>query len=112
MVELSELSAINRREGYAAGDMALQAVARTLERTMAGTAATIGRYSGRRLAVVLPATGHTGPPSTAPRPSNDWRARARWSARSRRHGPLAAPGTKGRIFARARLALEAAPAVT
>ena len=60
MIELSELSTINRRESYAAGDMALQAAARALERTMAGAPATIGRYSGRRLAVVLPGTGNAG----------------------------------------------------
>jgi diguanylate cyclase (GGDEF)-like protein len=58
MVELSELSMINRREGYAAGDGALQLAARALERAVAGEPATVGRYSGRRLAAILPGAGY------------------------------------------------------
>ncbi|HLM08599.1 MAG TPA: HD domain-containing phosphohydrolase [Thermoleophilaceae bacterium] len=58
MVELSELSEINRREGYAAGDAALRLAARALERAVAAEPATVGRYSGRRLAAVLPGKGH------------------------------------------------------
>jgi diguanylate cyclase (GGDEF)-like protein len=57
MVEVADLAAINRREGYAAGDAALCEVARALEQASAGTMATVGRYSGRRLAAILPRSG-------------------------------------------------------
>jgi diguanylate cyclase (GGDEF)-like protein len=60
MVELCDLERTNRRDGYAAGDAALYDVARALEQAVAETAAVAGRYSGRRLAAVLPATGQSG----------------------------------------------------
>ena len=61
MVELSDLAEVNRREGYAAGDAALHEVARALEQATAGTMATAGRYSGRRLAAILSNSGqHAG----------------------------------------------------
>jgi diguanylate cyclase (GGDEF)-like protein len=113
IVELSELSLINRREGYAAGDMALQAAARALERAVAGESETIGRYSGRRLGVVL-----TG------REEGDAFERAtRLVAVLERLEPAGPrirvgvaswdPGDRGEdVFARARLALEATPAAT
>ena len=113
MVEVSELSMINRREGYAAGDMALQAVARALEGTMAAEPATIGRYSGRRLAVVLPATGHTGPPQHSAETVEQLEELERAGPRVRVGMAHWQPGDQGEdVFARARLALEAAPAVT
>lgn len=59
MVELTGLSQINLREGYAAGDRALHDVGRALDQTLNGIRATAGRFSGRRLAVVLPDTGHS-----------------------------------------------------
>ena len=110
MVELSELSMINRRESYAAGDMALQAAARVLERTMASKPATIGRYSGRRLAVVLPASDQADASGHG----------ARLHEELERSGPRVRVGVavwqhgeQGEdVFARARLALEATPAVT
>jgi diguanylate cyclase (GGDEF)-like protein len=58
MVELTNLREINRREGYAAGDQALQQLGIAVERALDGVAATAGRFSGRRLAVVLPGAGH------------------------------------------------------
>ena len=113
MVEVSELSMINRREGYAAGDMALQAVARALEGTMAAEPATIGRYSGRRLAVVLPATGHTGAPQHSAQTVEQLEELERTGPRVRVGMAHWQPGDQGEdVFARARLALEAAPAVT
>jgi diguanylate cyclase (GGDEF)-like protein len=113
MVELSELSMINRREGYAAGDMALQAVARALESTMAAQPATIGRYSGRRLAVVLPAAGHTGPPQRGAQTVEQLEELERAGPRVRVGMAHWQPGDQGEdVFAHARLALEAAPAVT
>jgi GGDEF domain-containing protein len=110
MVELSELSTINRQESHAAGDMALQAAAGALERTMAGASATIGRYSGCRLAVVLPGAGDTDAGGRG----------AQMVEQLERSGPRVRlgvahwqPGDQGEdVFARARLALEATPAVT
>jgi diguanylate cyclase (GGDEF)-like protein len=57
MVELRDLQDINRRDGYAAGDEALYDVARALEEAVATTTAIPGRYSGRRLAAVIPKSG-------------------------------------------------------
>ena len=58
MVELADLGEINRDEGYAAGDAALREAAQVLQQ-VAGTApATLARYSGRRLAALLPGSGH------------------------------------------------------
>jgi diguanylate cyclase (GGDEF)-like protein len=59
MVEVCDLPEINRREGYAAGDAALYEVARVLEEALATTTATAGRYSGRRLAAIVPKCGQT-----------------------------------------------------
>jgi len=59
MVELCDLESINRRDGYAAGDAALYDVARALEEAVAETAAIAGRYSGRRLAAIMPKSGQT-----------------------------------------------------
>nr|MBA3260986.1 diguanylate cyclase [Thermoleophilaceae bacterium] len=113
MIELSELSMINRREGYAGGDMALQAAARALERTMAGEPATIGRYSGRRLAVVLPGTGDTTAPERGATLVEQLEQLERSGPRVRVGVAVWQPGDHGEdVFARARLALEATPAVT
>jgi len=57
MVEVTDLPEINRRDGYAAGDAALYEVARALEEAIATTTATPGRYSGRRLAAIVPKSG-------------------------------------------------------
>jgi diguanylate cyclase (GGDEF)-like protein len=113
MVELSELSTINRREGYAAGDMALQMAARTLERTMAGESATLGRYSGRRLAVVLPGAGASLAPERVARLVEDLGHLEESGPRLRVGVGLWQSGDRGEdVFARARLALEATPAAT
>ena len=59
MVEVRDLPEINRRNGYAAGDAALYEVARALEEAIAPTTAIAGRYSGRRLAAIVPKSGQT-----------------------------------------------------
>ena len=59
MVELRDLPEINRRSGYAAGDAALYEVARALEEAIAPTTAVAGRYSGRRLAAIVPKSGQS-----------------------------------------------------
>ena len=58
MLKRTILSEISRREGYAAGDRALQELAHAVERGLDGATAIAGRFSGRRLAIVLPAAGH------------------------------------------------------
>ena len=59
MVEVCDLPEINRRDGYAAGDAALFGVARALEEAIATTPAIPGRYSGRRVAAIVPKGGQT-----------------------------------------------------
>jgi diguanylate cyclase (GGDEF)-like protein len=59
MVELCDLPEINRREGYAAGDAALYEVGRALEEAIGTTPAIPGRYSGRRLAAIVPKSGQS-----------------------------------------------------
>ena len=59
MVEVSDLDAINRLDGYAAGDAGLYDVARALEEAIAPTTAIAGRYSGRRLAAIVSKGGQT-----------------------------------------------------
>ncbi len=58
MLELSTLSQINRNEGYAAGDEALRDLGEAVGRALDGRPAVAGRFSGRRLAIVLSDTGH------------------------------------------------------
>jgi diguanylate cyclase (GGDEF)-like protein len=67
IVELRDLAELNRRRGYGAGDEALYEVARALEETLASTAAIAGRYSGRRLAAILPCSGQAGATGAADR---------------------------------------------
>ncbi len=111
IAELSELSMINLREGYAAGDMALQAAARLLERAVAGESATIGRYSGRRLALVLTGTGDAS--DRAGRLAADLERLDPTGPRLRVGVAAWEPGDRGEdLFARARLAIELAPAPT
>jgi diguanylate cyclase (GGDEF)-like protein len=54
LIELTDLPAINERDGHAAGDRALVAAARAVERVAAREGGVACRYSGRRLALVLP----------------------------------------------------------
>jgi diguanylate cyclase (GGDEF)-like protein len=109
MVELLTLSEINKREGYAAGDRALQELGHAVGRALDGLAATPGRFSGRRLAVVLPATGHHGATAVAARVAECFDGT---------HPPIRAAvavwhnGDHGvDVLARARLALDAAATI-
>jgi diguanylate cyclase (GGDEF)-like protein len=54
LFELQQLSEINVRDGYAAGDAAIQRAARALHRSAARSGATACRVSGKRLALVIP----------------------------------------------------------
>jgi diguanylate cyclase (GGDEF)-like protein len=67
MVEVCDLPDINRRDGYAAGDAALFGVARAFEEAMSTTTAIAGRYSGRRLAAIVPKSGQTAATAAADR---------------------------------------------
>jgi diguanylate cyclase (GGDEF)-like protein len=67
MVELRDLAELNRRGGYRAGDEALYEVARALEHALASTAAIAGRYTGRRLAAILPDSGQAAATGAAER---------------------------------------------
>jgi diguanylate cyclase (GGDEF)-like protein len=67
MVELTTLSEINRREGYRAGDEALHELGLAIERSLAGARGIAARFSGRRLAVVLPEAGYTAAAALAAR---------------------------------------------
>ncbi len=54
MLKFDGLGEINEREGYAAGDAALQRAGKALQRASARAGGTPCRYSGRRLALVIP----------------------------------------------------------
>ena len=54
MVELTDVAHLNQLEGYAAGDEAIRAVARAVQRAAVRCGGTACRYSGRRVALVVP----------------------------------------------------------
>jgi HD-GYP domain-containing protein (c-di-GMP phosphodiesterase class II) len=54
MVEVADVERINREEGYAAGDEAIQHVARAVEAAAVRCGGTACRDAGRRLALVVP----------------------------------------------------------
>ena len=105
MVELADLGEINREEGYAAGDAALREAAQVLQQ-VAGTApATLARYSGRRIAALLPGSGHHEAADLATRTIamlDTRRLRARTGVAVWQHGDHGSD-----VIARARTVLEA-----
>ena len=106
MAELTTLSHINRSEGYAAGDHALRELGRAVERALAGMSATAGRFSGRRLAIVLPGAGHEAAAAVAVRLAegfDDWNPEIRTAVAVWRNGDHGED-----VLARARLELEMA----
>ena len=56
LVELAALSEINAREGYAAGDAAIQVAARAVQRSASRGGGTACRYGGGCLGLVIPDT--------------------------------------------------------
>ena len=54
LVQLTGLAAVNEREGHAAGDAVIQAAARAVQRAASRCAGTACRYSGDRLALLMP----------------------------------------------------------
>jgi HD-GYP domain-containing protein (c-di-GMP phosphodiesterase class II)/GGDEF domain-containing protein len=108
MVEVCDLRDVNRRDGYAAGDAVLDEVARALEEAIPPTAMA-GRYSGRRLAAIVPGSGQS-----AGRAAVD-RLHARLSGGPDVRTAVAVwqQGDHGEaVLSRARLELERDPAVT
>ena len=60
LAELTEVAHLNRLEGYPAGDEAIQAAARAVQRAAVLCGGTACRYSGRRLALIAPSTNADG----------------------------------------------------
>ncbi|HEX8742524.1 MAG TPA: HD domain-containing phosphohydrolase [Thermoleophilaceae bacterium] len=56
LAELTEIAHLNRLEGYTAGDEAIRSAAKAIQRAAVLCGGTACRASGRRLAVVAPAT--------------------------------------------------------
>ena len=54
MAEITDLGDINRSDGYAAGDAAIRKAAQVLQRVAVARDGVASRYSGRRLAILLP----------------------------------------------------------
>jgi diguanylate cyclase (GGDEF)-like protein len=110
MAELTTLSQINRSEGYAAGDDALRELGQAVEHALDGMTATAGRFSGRRVAVVLPGTGHQAASAFAGRVAERFDGRGlalRTGVAVWQHGDHGDD-----VLARARLELDTAPSPT
>ncbi|MDQ3867546.1 MAG: HD domain-containing protein, partial [Actinomycetota bacterium] len=60
LVELADIARVNADEGYAAGDEAIQRVARTVQRVAARSGGRACRYSGRRIALIAPGDERAG----------------------------------------------------
>lgn len=54
LIELTGLAELNRRQGYAAGDIALQEAARIVQRAASRSGGIACRYGGARLGLVVP----------------------------------------------------------
>ena len=54
LAELTDVAQLNQIEGYAAGDEAVRAVARAVQRAAVRCGGTACRYSGRRLGLIVP----------------------------------------------------------
>lgn len=67
LVELEGLDQINTRNGYAAGDAALQSAARVLQRAASGCAGMAFRTGGRRMALLAPHLDEPGARTLADR---------------------------------------------
>jgi diguanylate cyclase (GGDEF)-like protein len=54
LAELTDVAQLNQVEGYAAGDEAIRAAARVVQRAAVRVGGTACRYSGRRLGLIVP----------------------------------------------------------
>jgi HD-GYP domain-containing protein (c-di-GMP phosphodiesterase class II) len=57
LAELTDVAQLNQLEGYAAGDEAIRAAARAVQRAAVRCGGTACRYSGRRLGLIVPGAG-------------------------------------------------------
>src|SRR4051794_15935936 len=57
LAELTDLAQLNHLEGYAAGDQAIRAAARAVQRAAVSCGGTACRYSGRRFGLIVPGAG-------------------------------------------------------
>lgn len=108
LVGLDGLVDLNRREGHAAGDEAIQAAARSVQRAASRRAGTACRYSGGRLALILPGADRATAERCAEELLADWPP----PLRGRVVISTWAPGEGGGdVIERARLAISTAPAL-
>jgi GGDEF domain-containing protein len=104
VIEVSEIEAINARDGYLAGDRAIQAAARAVEQLAATMGGTACRYGGRRLGVLFAGRELTDRELAAQVDGLDSAPALRVGSASWREGE------KGEaVIARARLGLVATP---
>jgi diguanylate cyclase (GGDEF)-like protein len=104
--ELTDVAQLNHVEGYAAGDEAIRAAARAVQRVAVRCGGTACRYSGRRFGLIVPGADQ----ETAEQIAADL-------ASELTHGPRAAVGAAAAqdgdrgfdVIARARLALSPGP---
>jgi diguanylate cyclase (GGDEF)-like protein len=106
LVELTEVAHLNRLEGYAAGDEAIQTAAQAVQRAAVVCGGTACRYSGRRLALIVPEANDEVAGRLAQTIANELAAGPRVAVGA----AVWQPGdSAGDVVARARLAM--APAV-
>jgi diguanylate cyclase (GGDEF)-like protein len=107
LVELSGLEEENRRSGFAAGDAALSAAGRVLQRVAVLHGGTASRYGGDRLALALPGAEL----DTAMRIAEEATGGLPQTLRARGAVAQWQPGESGEdVVARARAALTEQPA--
>jgi diguanylate cyclase (GGDEF)-like protein len=108
LAELTELPQVNQIDGYPAGDEAIRMAARALQRCAVRCGGTACRYSGRRLAMVVPGVDQSRAEDVAAEliASLADGPRVAVGAAAWREGDSGAD-----VAARARLALAPAPAV-
>jgi HD-GYP domain-containing protein (c-di-GMP phosphodiesterase class II) len=106
IVELTALAGVNEREGHAAGDAVIQSAARAVQRAASRCAGTACRYSGDRLALLMPSTDGAGAEACLRAMLGDWP-----SSIPVRHGlAVWQPGQRGAdVVAAARAALGRLP---
>jgi len=103
MLELSTLVELNGRDGYAAGDDMIQEAAHALQRAASRCGGTACRYSGRRLALLVPETDSAAAEALARELEMDLDSRSTEAATGVAAWQEGESGTE--VITRARLAL-------
>jgi diguanylate cyclase (GGDEF)-like protein len=107
MVALEDIAEINAGDGFAAGDAALRDAARVVQDAAARCDGTAARYSGRRLALLVPRGDHQGAQELAAELVTQIEGRGR---RVRSSIAVWEPSDSGaEVVGRARLGLELRP---